>query len=322
MKKVVAILAVSCFATVSLADEYVTSKSPDGKFALRIIREQNQPYRQTAAIIDAGTRQVIFELDKEHPFDPEAKLIWARDSQWIAYWHHPEDGRSDSETRVFARGGSAFAEMQLPELPAAKFTETEIGAVQNSTRIKPSRWIKPGLLEIELEIINVDNGKRGALKLAIQFGLGRQAVIMKSEREPLSVVDYFLLLPKNEFEAPPLAWLDHHARIIDKQNGYISIAGDGAQPSFEVALFRYRDGKPLLAVCSGELEGKDSVDLKFFQLGDDGQMHEATPKILPLEKSDNLQFDLPRQGRTIVVRQATNGKRRFTWNGEKFVEQK
>jgi hypothetical protein len=41
------------------------------------------------------------------------------------------------------------------------------------------------------------------------------------------------------------AWLGN---ACDRQNGYISIAGDGAQPSFQVALFRYRDGRPLFAL--------------------------------------------------------------------------
>jgi hypothetical protein len=53
--------------------------------------------------------------------------------------------------------------------------------------------------------------------------------------------------------------------VVDLANGYMSCTGDGAQPEFEVALFRYRDGRPLLAICQGELEGPDSVYLEFFE---------------------------------------------------------
>jgi hypothetical protein len=39
---------------------------------------------------------------------------------------------------------------------------------------------------------------------------------------------------------------------------------------------------------------------------------------------EDLQFELPRQGSTILVRSQKSGKvlRKFTWNGEKFVEQR
>ena len=78
----------------------------------------------------------------------------------------------------------------------------------------------------------------------------------------MSVLDYFLLLPSDTFEGPSYTWLDvmrANGEMIDKENGYMNCPGDGAQPEFEVALFRYRDGRPLLALCAGELEGTDSV---------------------------------------------------------------
>jgi len=56
----------------------------------------------------------------------------------------------------------------------------------------------------------------------------------------MTVVDYFLLLPDKTLENSAARLLGN-AQVIDRQNGYISIAGDGAQLSFQVALFRYRD---------------------------------------------------------------------------------
>ncbi len=63
-----------------------------------------------------------------------------------------------------------------------------------------------------------------------------------------TVVDYFLLLPADQFEAPLASWLRHIRSgqgVIDEANGFIHCLGDGAQPNFDVALFRYKNGKPL-----------------------------------------------------------------------------
>jgi hypothetical protein len=163
--------------------------------------------------------------------------------------------------------------------------------------------------------------------------LGFSAVITgAADEKKLTVVDYFLLLPERTFEAPPRAWLQNAE--IDKQNGYMNVSGDGAQPSFQVALFRYRDGRPLVAVCSGELEGDDSVALEFYELGADGTMHKAPRKIFPIgdqwssgdynAKYQDFRFELPRRGRTILVRSAKSKKvlHNVTWNGEKFLKEK
>ncbi|HJT45874.1 MAG TPA: hypothetical protein VJ721_06320, partial [Chthoniobacterales bacterium] len=74
--------------------------------------------------------------------------------------------------------------------------------------------------------------------------------------------------------------------------------------------------------------GPDSVELKFYELGPDRRMHQSKSSILPFaglaNKNDEFKFALPRQGRTILVRKLKTGKvlHRFTWDGEKFVENK
>jgi len=125
-----------------------------------------------------------------------------------------------------------------------------------------------------------------------------------------------------------------NGEVIDKENGYMNCPGDGAQPEFELALFRYRDGRPLLALCFGELEGTDSVQLQFFELGADGRMQQISQPILPGAPIKNdpgmgyvkesWQFELPRKGCTILVRSEKTKKilHKFIWSGEKFVEQK
>jgi len=157
--------------------------------------------------------------------------------------------------------------------------------------------------------------------------------VRAADDKKMTVVDYYLLLPEKTFETPARDWLQN-ATVIDKQNGYMRVTGDGAQPSFEVALFRYRDGRPLLAVCEGELEGDDQVSLEFFQLGASGKMIKVPRKIFPIsdqwateepnKKYEDFRFELPRRGRTVIVRNAKTKKvfHKVTWNGEKFIETK
>jgi hypothetical protein len=71
-----------------------------------------------------------------------------------------------------------------------------------------------------------------------------------------------------------------------------------------------------------------SLFLDFFKMGADGKMHKGPRSIVPVPDADtekaNWRFELPRHGRTIRVRNQKSGKilRKFTWNGEKFVEGK
>ena len=174
--------------------------------------------------------------------------------------------------------------------------------------------------------------KRLTILVGLALGLSPSFALRAADEEKMTVVDYYLLLPEKTFETPAREWLQN-AKVIDKQNGYISVMGDGAQPSFEVGLFRYRDGRPLLAVCEGELEGDDSVTLNFYELGADSKMHVAPRKIFPIgdawsKGGDEPQlqswyFELPRRGRTVLVRSLKTKKilHKVTWNGEKFVQE-
>jgi hypothetical protein len=175
--------------------------------------------------------------------------------------------------------------------------------------------------------------KQLSILVGLALGLCLPLALRGTDAKKMTVVDYYLLLPEKTFETPARDWL-HNATIVDKQNGYMSVAGDGAQPSFEVALFRYRDGRPLLAICEGELEGDDRVTLEFFELDPDGRMHKVSRKIFPTgdhwssgeynKKYEDFRFELPRHGRTVLVRSAKTKKvlHKVTWNGEKFVEQR
>ena len=153
-----------------------------------------------------------------------------------------------------------------------------------------------------------------------------------ANEKKMTVVDYYLLLPSNYFEGTPADWLrflkQPKCGVVDPANGYMSCTGDGPQPPFEVALFRYRDGRPLLAVCLGELEGTNSLFLDFFEMRSDGKMRKTRRSIFPVADAGNdeanWRFELPRQDRTVLVRSQKSGKvlRKISWSGEKFQEQK
>jgi hypothetical protein len=347
---IVALLGSSCIVVCANAREVISCKSPDGRFALRHVHEEKQPYAGDTAIIEVATGKAVAPLDSNWRIG-QLKLLWSRDSQRVSYFadntHSTENG--GYSTRVFFRNGSAFDEIKLPELPSPqlspKETATESDA-HTTRRVEPMEWLKTGDLVLESEVLN-DAWGRAASKITIGFDPENRASIRNVEQEKVSIVDYFLLLPADRFEGPPSVWLRHtrtggHAYLceaepreknIDEKNGYMSCAGDGAQASFDVALFRYRDGRPLLALCQAgepEVEEERSVYsyLSFFELGADGKMHEIEHSMLPGAREQlgegNREFVLPRQGRTIVMRAPKSKKvlHKFTWNGEKFEKEK
>jgi hypothetical protein len=358
----------NCYLAVHVhAHQVISCRSPDGKFALRHVHADQQPYAGDTAIIEVATGKTVAPLDSNWSIG-ELKLLWSRDSQRVSYFAdntHSTENAGGCSTRVFFRNGSAFNEIKLPELPSPQLPP-KAGSTESdkktTRRVEPMEWLKTGDLVLESEVLN-DAWGRAASKVTIGFDPENRASIRSVEQEKVSIVDYFLLLPADRFEGPPSVWLRHartggHAYLceaepteknIDEKNGYMSCGGDGAQASFDVALFRYRDGRPLLALCQAgepEVEEERSVYsyLAFFELGADGKMHEITNStaddsslslaLFPgaqreydrwvAEGKGDWEFVLPRKGKTILVRAPKSKKvlHKFTWNGEKFVKQK
>ena len=330
----VIVVAISVALLPCEADEYVASKSPDGKFALHVTRGDKQPFLQSDALIERGTRKVIVEFDKDGLFAPEAKLVWAKNSQRFAYVRETKEDPRCFGTRVFQRNGAGFDEIQLPDLPAPKLPSQASDSEPRRVNIKPVRWPDASSLELNYEIIT-DNGWRGAENISLKFDRQSSPAIVKTEPEPPSIIDYFLLLPDDALEMPPRHWF-HNETSVDKKNAFLTGGGDGAQPTFEAALFRYRDGRPLVALCQADLESDDSrcTSIEFFGLGPDGKMKKLDRNIVPVpdewtsgeqnQKYEDFRFIMPRPGQTVLVRSAKTKKilHKVTWNGEKFVEQK
>jgi hypothetical protein len=143
-----------------------------------------------------------------------------------------------------------------------------------------------------------------------------------------TVVDYFIALPPQVFhEGTPAELLAIMKRgegesVVDTQNGFLRLEGDGAQVSLQVALLRYEDKRPLMAVAWGELEEPDFTHLTLFE-EKDGKLVVARRGIFPVADSPKLRFELPREGRTVIVRDAAGTTvSKWTWKGDKFANEK
>ena len=352
MKNLVALssglLGVCCLALSLSAKEVITCKSPDGKFALRCVYAESQHYNGDTAIVDTATHKIVLPLDPNWTLD-RVKLVWSPDSQRVAYFAQKGAFNPSGATRVFFRRDSSFNEIALPDLPSPKLpTNATAGSdAGTSTRIEPIRWSGSRDLLLEKEWLNPASG-RAALKITLGFDQQNQPSIRSAEQAKVSIIDYFLLLPPENFEGPQSEWLrmargrdffpcdtepEHN---IDEKNGYMSCSGDGAQASFEVALFRYRDRRPLLALGKGEepeLNEPGLAYLQFFEMGANGKMQPVMRWLFPFPGgcdsesgyvNGDFRFDLPRTGKTIVIRAHKSGKilHKVTWNGEKFEKQK
>ena len=326
------LLLFACFAASVIAEEEITCKSPDGQFALGYTDDGN------LAIVEARTHRVAADLGPDAPINSETYLLWSADSQRVAYFNDNAKTIVGS-TRVFVRRGEAFSEIELPELPDPKPSAPagpDASQEQTLRRVEPIRWLKSSELVLENELRNPAWG-RIALEITVSFDKEQRASIGKAEPQEISVIDYLVQLPLRTFEGPSLDMLrflrGKRGTVIDKKNGYVRFGGDGGQGDCEVALFRYRNGRPLLVVSTGSTEGEKWTYLQFFELGTDGKMHRLPDSIFPLAESGRgkdgdfstkWRFELPRYGKTIVVRSPKSGKllRKITWNGEKFQNDK
>ena len=317
------ILLLSCFTARVNANEEIAFKSPDGQFALGYHTDGN------LAILETRTHKVAADLGP----DSDTNLLWSADSQRVAAF--TEQDRAGA-TRMFLRRGAIFEEIKLPDLPDPNhpaLTAPDGPHEEIVRRVEPIRWQGSGELVLENELQHSSWG-RVALEITVAFDQEQRASIRKAEPQETSIIDYFMQLPPQTLEDRPLVmlrFLRKPSSVIDKKNGYIRCKGDGAQGDFEIALFRYHDRRPLVVVSTASTEEEEGTSLQFFKGGADGKMQRLPDSIFPIAgaardedggPSGKWQFDLPRYGKTIVVRNAHSKKivHKITWNGEKFRE--
>jgi hypothetical protein len=124
--------------------------------------------------------------------------------------------------------------------------------------------------------------------------------------EPHGVVDYYLLLPDQYFEANEeqrVNWMLNGGRgaVVDLDHGYIYAPGDGAQTDIYVRLFERPNQGPLIAVKSYASDSQDFTYLDFFEYKDGGLY---PVNVAPVTVNERFRVELPRVGNTINVSNA------------------
>src|ERR1041384_7334693 len=105
---VIASLALRLVAAQDEPKEITRDKSPDGKFALEITKEEEG---WSAAIIDLKTKREMVSLEIYQNYTEEAHLVWSKDSQRVAYF---EPDRRGGGTTVYFRKADKFEAVDLP----------------------------------------------------------------------------------------------------------------------------------------------------------------------------------------------------------------
>jgi hypothetical protein len=127
------ILIGNCLVPSLEAKDIIRDESPDGRFALRITKEDEG---WGAAIINLKSKQDVVGLEIYQNFTEDAHLVWSKDSQRVAYF---EPDRRGGSTAVHFRKGSEFEEVSLPygDFPACE--ESHLKKTVATNILKPSR---------------------------------------------------------------------------------------------------------------------------------------------------------------------------------------
>jgi hypothetical protein len=157
-------------------------------------------------------------------------------------------------------------------------------------------------------------------KAAPKNGVPRQTI-----RRTLD--EYFLAIPDSYLPSVPRArrrtlLRPEHVTVRDERNGYLQIAGDGAQPTVTVAKFRRSDGTYLIAVTADYEMGSECWLLDEQPAG----FVDVTRNLIPdyrrcedFEAADCHVYELPRYGTTVVVKDGAGRERyRLGWSGNRF----
>jgi len=182
---------VSAEETDASPKKKIEFPSPDGKFAFRYSGDKSEDEVQTYDLIDKASRKVVTKVAES---DPDAgpsmrftmeKVLWRADSKAFAViaflW------KRGSALIVFERDGSAFREIELPDLSIEIPEKAKHGKnfphVVELDSAKAKRWQKDGSLVVEIETIQ-DGGGDGATITAnrtVVLGFDRgKAKILKS----------------------------------------------------------------------------------------------------------------------------------------------
>jgi hypothetical protein len=154
IRRIVAGLAAFLIWTGAIAadDQQTKDPSPDGKFAMLLTNDQVEAGRVKIQLIETNSRKVVLDLaDSGHPHAEDCKLLWAPDSQRVAFYEAIQRG---GDTTVYFRTDSGFSESPLPELrgcaTAAQKKELKAKGVNKFIEYDtaPKEWLKSGALVV------------------------------------------------------------------------------------------------------------------------------------------------------------------------------
>jgi hypothetical protein len=165
--------------------------SPDGRFAFRYSGDKSEEV-QTYNLIDKASRKVVTKVAESDPdggpsmrFTME-KVLWRADSKAFALtaflW------KRGSALIVFERDGSAFREIELPdlsiEIPEKARKGKDFPHIVELDSAKAKRWQRDGSLLVEIETIQDGGGDGDTITanrtVVLGFDHSAKAKILKS----------------------------------------------------------------------------------------------------------------------------------------------
>jgi len=142
--------------------EIIKDKSPDKKFALRLIHGGEG---WDTSIVELASKKKIIDLEvvatsgdherrawvgsvdtfRIEDYARDAKLVWSNDSKRVAYFNEDRDEHTMS---VYFRNGETFEEVALPELPRCNEIKDEDPKDLHTVwyKVTPESWLDSGSL--------------------------------------------------------------------------------------------------------------------------------------------------------------------------------
>ena len=165
--------------------EIIRDKSPDGKFALQITKEEQG---WSASLIDLKSKGEVVALEIYQNFTEGAHLVWSKDSQRVAYF---EPDRRGGSTTVYFRNGDKFENVELPEIPECKMPPAKKGEEYVKTieaTTKPQKWSSPDTLVVKVrsdELMEKGDKQRDQICtqiVTIAFDSNHKAAVQSAKR--------------------------------------------------------------------------------------------------------------------------------------------
>lgn len=133
--------------------EQIKCQSPDGKFAMLLSADPERGFK--AQLVEVSSHKPVVELATNVAYPPVKRctLLWAPDSQRVAFYEaNPRGG----DTTVHFRNDSGFSQSPLPELDmdscatAAEKKELKAQGVLKfiEGNTTPKQWLKSGALVV------------------------------------------------------------------------------------------------------------------------------------------------------------------------------